>query len=660
MQLPLGRWPGTANPRRLLLISDADDTAPERLNLEESTRKPKRSAAAFNASMEPLPCWQEEIFFREEHVLRLRHGNTTLDLLMGLKTGGETHWWEACRLKVLARLHEGVIVEMGGSIAVHRSTTGEMRKFTGLRNPYLHRHNWLSARIYARLHWNGVAEIFAHHINNKFFDAGRDLEEVVPVIGLRAPISENEVPSLLGPWDGSVSSLDLGSVRLDVRELARLATPRQPGTLTWENDILVLQPYMGAELYGGDCPAELTGDPFIFHAEKQLFPCGMARTLRFTASLSGKSPRVVRYLAPASHYKACQEFFPDFGLPQTGDSSLETARQWATDHILEGGFEDGAMPRHLKTGRMAKGRLRHEAGWEGELPYAQFLTAWRTGDPADYSAALRAAYYFTDVAVDHAGKLVRMHGFGPPAVSLPMNRMQGTIAAFLETGDPYLLETAQAVTTTAHWQHRNSWPRMTVGRDGCYVRSAILLYRYFGEDFFRQIALEGALDVAESQRADGSFGDQGGGAGIHQWTGYLTKPWMGLLALNGVLDYLQLFPAEEKLKQSVRKFADWLMRERQDRNGGKTWCYQHDYNSARIYYDFHLARWIELPSQGSSWHHETLARLLGYAAQEFGDAAYREAWLESHRIAATYTNDHAVAAALQFLPSKENFAARKK
>jgi hypothetical protein len=43
----------------------------------------------------------------------------------------------------------------------------------------------------------------------------------------------------------------------------------------------------------------------------------------------------------------------------------------------------------------------------------------------------------------------------------------------------------------------------------------------------------------ERNSPDGSFGDQGGGAGIHGWNAYITKPWMGLMATGGMVDYIE-------------------------------------------------------------------------------------------------------------------------
>lgn len=643
---PLGAWPDTGEPRRLLLIADGNNSAPDSISID---------GMPTGELTGELPCASLERFARnspdelawEQHTVRVTQGGRSVELALGLRTGGEVHWWEACRLVVLGKSSHCVEIEVGGAISHRLMTAGDSRKYIGYHNPYLHKHNWLNGVLYLRLHRNGVCEVYAHHINSKFFDDGRDLEDVAPVIGFR---TQKPCP-FAGNWDGTLREIELNDVRFDLSAAADLATPTQPGAFENAGEFVAWQPYTGAELYGGVCPKELTGDPFVFHAERRVFPKGMARTVRFSFSLTDRSPRIARYQAPAWWYGVCEELASAPLLPadSAGDPQIARALEWVRRGAVSGGFEDGSLPRHFLFEAEAKGRLRNEPGWEGELPYALFLNAWQSGRGDDHSLALRAAYYFTDVAVDHTSKLVRMHGYPPNAYSLPMNRMQATIAAYLETGDPYLLRTAEAVVTSAHWQHLNSWPRLAVGRDGCYVRSAVLLYRYFGRDYFREIAHAGCLTILESQRANGSFGDQGGGAGIHQWGGYITKPWMGLLALNGVLDYLELFPDEERMADGVRRFADWLMAERWFRNGMMTWSYQHDYDGARTFYCPNSGKTFDLPGE-DPWHQETLARLLGYAAMRFDDARYLEAWAESSRTCNLPLQDHPVAAILQFLP----------
>lgn len=659
--LPLGHWPGEpqGTPRRLLLAADGGNRAPaaitvtgeaEAATTAVSAQERSPRAATRGAAMELFESSPHSEYVWERHLLRLSYGDKSIGFAMGLKTGGDIHWWEACRLVVKGQSDECLVVEMGGAIPHGQMEFEDFKKFPGVTNPYLHKHNWLSGHIYARFHSNGVCEVFAHHVNSKFFDDGLDLKDAVPVIGIASDAVDPAVTELCGAWDGTKGDLQLGAARFDLREVARLATLEQPGHISAHGVFVVLQPYAGMELFGGLCPAQLIDDEFIFRAEEHLIPRGMARTLRFSFSLSDRSPRVARYQAPAWWYGACEEFLPEPLLPVANeyDAGNADAVRWVLDSIVTGGFEDGSIPRHANRPRDGEEAGRSEPGWEGEIPYALFLRAWRSADGAEYAAAMRAAYYFTDVCVDHAAKAVRMHGYPPNAFSVPMNRMQASIAAYLETGDEYLLEAAKAVTANSYWTHVNSWPRLAVGRDACFIRSAVLLYRYFGTDFYREIAYQAARNVVESQRSNGSFGDQGGGAGIHQWGGYISKPWMGLLALGGVLDYLELFPDERLLLEGVRRFADWLMAERHECDGILGWSYQHDFNGTRRFYNPTSATHTELPGQ-KLWHQETFGRLLTFCSIRFSDPAYFDAWVQN-RTGRVERGDHGVSAALQFVP----------
>ncbi len=653
--VPLGRWPGREWPRRLLLTGLASGAPPRELALGApapngvTTPPPQVRMGLHTTSPHRFDYW-------ETHALELELGSTTLGLMLGLRTGGEIHWWEACRLVVLEETPLCTTVEMGGAIAHRRPPSGNDEESRALRRTFVHRHNWLNGRLHLRIYRNGVCEVHAHHINSKFFDDGLALEDVVPVVGFRLG---GELPAA-GPWSGSPALFRAGGVSFDLGDAARLATPAQPGR--WEHGEpgwLIWQPYAGVELFGGRSAEEAMGDAWIARPEARTFPRGMARTLRFSFSLSGASPSIARYIAPAAWYGVCREFSAEPCPPAAGGGSraLEEARAWLQAGAVQGGFEEGAIPRYQDHAWEGYGQPRHEAGWDGEVPYAQFLDAWRTGCGEAYARALRSAWHFTDVAVDHAVKLVRMHGNPPHAFSLPMNRMQGTLAAYLETGVPFLLETARAVVANAHWQHLNSWPRHTVGRDACYLRGAVLLYRYFGETFYLDIAREGARTLAQAQGEDGSFGDQGGGTGLHQRAGYLNKPWMGLLGLQGVIDYLEHAPVGAPdtalLERAVRHFADWLLAEQWERNGWRTWSYEHAFlGERRLPRSATESHALPTPER---WHQETLARVLGFCTLRFGDPAYLRAWRESFIDAlhppGTHTlSSNAVAPVLEYLP----------
>ncbi len=649
---PLGQWPQepAGRPRRVLMVADGENQAPATLGLTDPAPPPTSPPAA---QAELFARCEEEGLMWERHLLRLSWGDRSVGLAMGLRFGAEVHWWECCRMVVLEDTPECRVIEMGGAIPRLPFGIEDMRKYRSYNNPFLHHHNWLNGRLFARLHANGVCEIYAHHINSKFADDGGHLEDVVPVIGIHTGLSGEELRGLSGPWTGDDGFPELAGVRLDVTEAGRLATPGQPGHLGVADDFLVWQPYEGVEVYSGSWARAVQGDPFIYHSTDRMFPRGMARTVRFSLSLSDRSPRIARYLAPAWWYGLCEEFVPAPLLPVSNayDRTLDACREDARRYGVKRGFEEGAIPRGGNAHPGPLDRGRSEAGWEGEAPWGLFLLAWREGDGQDYDTAMRAAWHFTDVAVDHAAKLVRMHGFGPDAYAEPMQRVLAPIAAYLETGVPYLIETAQAVVDAAHWVQKNSWPRLAVGRDAKYVRSAVMLYRMLADEHYLRIAREGAQMVVDSQRPNGSFGDQAGGSGLHQWGAYITKPWMGLMATEGVLDYLALFPDDEALVGTVKRFADWLMEERFDHNGVTGWSYQHDFNGGRRHYDAYSGTWWELPhSRETLWHQNNLARLLGFCTLRFGDPRYLDAWAESYAAAWGASGDHGIATSADPIP----------
>jgi hypothetical protein len=177
----------------------------------------------------------------------------------------------------------------------------------------------------------------------------------------------------------------------------------------------------------------------------------------------------------------------------------------------------------------------------------------------------------------------------------------------------------------------------------------VLLYRYFATDYFRQIAYEGAMTVVNSQRPNGSFGDQGGGSGIHQWGGYITKPWMGLMATNGLLDYLELFPEEEAFANTVKKFADWLMAERFDLGEVRGWSYQHDFNGTREFCS-PMSNVVQKLPTSKQWHMETLSRVMLFSALRYNEPAYADAWAESYSGKGEGYGDHGSSAAFHNLP----------
>jgi hypothetical protein len=169
---------------------------------------------------------------------------------------------------------------------------------------------------------------------------------------------------------------------------------------------------------------------------------------------------------------------------------------------------------------------------------------------------------------------------------------------------------------------------MAIGRDGSFMHGAMLLYRYLADEHYLEIARDSIRDLAASQWPDGTFGDQGGGAGIHGRAAFIIKPWMGYLATHGVLDYLEHFPDDALALGIVEKFANWLMTARGPRHGGKVigWTYQ---------YPFRARPRLGMPlpdypgPQLHQVHLEYLARLMTFWSVRTGDPRFFDAYVES-------------------------------
>jgi len=630
---PLGCWSDASSndPRRLLLIADAEGDAPATIGVTRAQPTSTPAQVLPSAEMDMFAHSHETVsMYWERHTLKIEWQGRWIGLAMGMRVRGEVHWWEHANMVILSESNSCREVEMGGTIPYELTSAEMFEQFKGKDNPYHHHHNWLNGHIYARLHANGVCEIYARHINSRFFDEGRDLQDAVPVVGIRTAASEDELSTACGVWDGTQQDLSIGGVRFDLTDAAHLATPQQPGALAQADGFLVWQPYQGVEVYGGDYAEKRTGDPYMWHAEQQIIPKGMARTLRLSLSLNDdRAPRIARYVAPAWWYGVCEEFLPEPLLPVSNeyDLTINSARSWFRKYMVQGGFEDGTIPNKHN----GDPQERQTAATEGDLPGALLMASFLDGDATDYDFALRACYSFTDILVDHATKTVRMQDYVPPAVALPLQRIHGCLAAWLETGDLFCLQTARAVIETAYWWHKNSWPRMGVGRDASFVHGAMLLYRYLGDRHFLELARDTISDVGASQWPVGSFGDQGGGAGIHGDAAYIAKPWMGWLATMGVLDYLEHFPDDEAALVIVRKFVDWLMSERalRTRNDVTTmgWTYQHQFKGK----ERPGVTITEGPTTGAHlFHFDYMARLLSYFSFRDGDPEYFDAFAQSY------------------------------
>jgi len=613
-----GGVPGA--PRRELLLATTDG-APESVAVEAQTHGgspcPEPSATLTVIERDTGTPLSHEV-----NEMVLGRGGKELGIRVGLLTDEGIHWWQWVRIEELSVGPVCRSVRAMGAVPVHFETEADIPESGGYAAyPWLHKHNHVRGEVFARCFVNGVIEFFIRHINGCFFTEGGDLHGVVPVIGFREPGAqpENCEQDVTG-----VFRLRLGEVSLDSLEASHLVGDDRPGKLWLEDGVLVYQPYTGIEALAGHIAEVRTGDAYLARADQRKFPKGMARTVRMAASLGDAPPEVAVYIAPDWWYGIAEELTTKPLLPvrDETDAAPQESEDWLNANLYRGSFDDGALTRYGLSGEPGSG----DTGWEGEAPYGHLLAAYRSGNPETYDLALRNCYHLADVATDHSFLSVRMHAYEGGAQSLPMQRILGHYAAYLETGDPYLSETAMAVAEHAYWWDRKYWPRRSIGRDAAYIRGLIFLHRYTGEGFYLRRAREAIGRVIQVQHPDGSYADQGGAAGVHGGVNLVVKPWMGSIATEPLVDYLDFCPEDEEVAAAALRFADWLLAHRIEEDGQRHWPYQWSFDGANTYPNLH-GKPASLPV--GRWHEDYLAKILGWASLKTGNPDYYQAWHES-------------------------------
>lgn len=559
------------------------------------------------------------IVMRETGEVLIHGPEADLALRLGLDTGEAVHWWEWVTLERRFRTPVASAWRAAGYAPVSLETDEDLRpNETGYRWEGLHVHNWLFCELDLLVFAGGVVRVHARHVNNRFFDRGRDLEGCRPVVGVACEGKDSA-------WrDVTETELDVGGARLNLADAAGLSSPEQPARIRHAEDALVWQPYAGVEIFGGVPEKESDGAVTpIVGVDDGRIPRGVARTVRFVASVGAAPPLVSRYRLPAWWHARCGSLGTGGCLPSSGVLSgyVRSGADWLRENMLRNSFDEGAVGRsrrRTKTGRVA------ESGWEGETPFALMQAWYLFGDADIFEDAIRDVYNVADVATDHADMHVRMHGQTMDARSLPMQRVLGHLAGWLETGDPYLLETARAVADAAYWWDRSNWPRRSVGRDAAYVRGLTALARVTGERCLLERAREALHRFASVRREDGSFSDQGGTVGVHGTVNEVVKPWMNSIMMEAMLDFLAV-EDDALLEECVLGVADWLVAaafEREDDNGVSyvTWAYKyrHGENESAPYNPE-----IVYP-QGGKGVKVNLYRALLHAAVTRRDAAYLE------------------------------------
>jgi hypothetical protein len=592
------------------MFAMADEPLPRELQLGKPAPAPRGASEVdvrvrvFDQDLRAmLPYQRGELVFH--------WGEGSLGLRMGIHWKNELHWWEWVRVETLWSGPLVKAVRAGGYIEaspVHEKEFRNKKTFFGSQR--LHKHDWVYAEVFALCFANGVVQVCARHINNHRFDEGRDLKDVLPVIGLLP----DEPTRMDEAWDGSREEFALGSASMNLEDAAPLVSAQHPGRLHTEKDMVVFQPYEGVEVAGGQFRGGRK-DGFCVRAFQRILPKGVARTVRFRFGLGEAAPVISRLVAPEWWHALCGDLWPDGVLPVRNELDARIDRTYeACVHERRGRFDDNVVA----------------WSWEGETPYSQLLYSYRSGDNEHWRRAIRDAYHIADIAFDHSTETIRMTDYPfDGSIAPPLFRTAGLTVGHLETGDPYLLECAESATSHWYWIDRHNWPRFAFGRDGGSLRSLIFLWDYTGKEDYLTMAREAIGRLIQCQLPDGSYNDQGGTVGVHSIGQVVKKPWMANLATDPVLDYLLRGHDEPALWRAVEKAGGFMMSSFVRGEEKDYWPYQTEYGGTRF------DPWIrfrapktggKLPTQWP-FAHGHKARLLNVLTRRTGEAKHFETWL---------------------------------
>lgn len=473
---PVGWWERYKVPRRVLayVLDDLPETlrpsAPKELPASTAWQarttltleRLDRQKVSYN-NIEQLRGVPAEDCATSQAQIELTFGGRKLIIQPGA-TGpkGGPYFWESVQLDPLWSNAAAQAFRVGG--VIYNSDT------------------YLWADLYLVLFANGVADITAHFINTKLHIKGYDF------VGL--------------------PMLRFAGIERDEFNFADAEILGKPRLETVGNE---LHYYPVAEIINPQLPDK----------PSQKWEEGFARTVRFQLSLSDAPPLIARYVAPAWWYALADEPWPGGWLPVNGKCAPvgQAVCDRVREEMVRGSFIGGCG-----SPPVAWGAARHNVGGnDGDAGCGMFQNYYFTGR-SDYLAdALNFTYFWADLMVDHTDFSVRQWVGGWGWKTCAYSKFRDLIFGYLETGDPYLLDTAEMAAASYWAWYRGNWPRCAIGRDNFEVGAWALMWRLFDDPHAAERTREFVRMNAVVLKSRGSIGGQIG-AGPHP--GYVSALFM--------------------------------------------------------------------------------------------------------------------------------------
>ncbi len=252
-------------------------------------------------------------------------------------------------------------------------------------------------------------------------------------------------------------------------------------------------------------------------------PAGVCRTVSFhLGPTPGFPTAVARYHVPASWYRTCKQIDSDH--PGPAAQMASRCADAIIDSTQQGGIDTGRVWRYLKRAEKLPNRVEEDgAEWEGNLAQAMFTLAYQRDESPDrhWHLYLHHAQHAADVSVYHGSWMGRLECTAAFTAPLPKFRFGGFLYAYLETGDPTLIELARSVAGVYMAMEWALQPRSAIGRDAYPLTCLMALWDYTADPLYLDFARQTATRLLSTQQPDGGFSSQAG-AGV--LTGVSARP----------------------------------------------------------------------------------------------------------------------------------------
>lgn len=546
--VPIAFWPrseqhlgGPRRPRRSLVFFENTAGKMPEVELDSDVESAEDGETGWQVeavALENVARHSDEHYwhyYKQPCEVRLTLGDREIRFALAIANEFGLHRWQYVSAE---KLWGGPLVDayrIGGHIYTGDESPLTLERLKEVGNIIHCPDNTVAASVYLLVFANGTVQVTAHWINGRIYGGVGD-QKGAPVVEFRGT---GLTP---GAWTGEQPLRESNGIRLNLAPAAHLVSEEHPGEIRGGGDGSIWQPFENTLITVRHLPGGGGVEDISIPSSAEGLVQGAGRSATWLMGIGEDKPAIGRFVAPPEWYAACSEFAP-FPI-ELAEGDFERLGRVAAEALLrnqvQGKFTSGGIFRYLDQ----YGRGAYELSMDANECRSLFRRAWRDTEPRLFDSALRNAYFMADIATDHSRDIIHYHGDGGAwrTYSLIYQRFSGMVLGYVETGDYYLLETAEAVARNYMALHLQNWPRAGIGRDADPLNGFLLLWDYTGKEEFFDFARRFAHHVT---LVIGRQGEWHSGAGVGPQMGCnatLGSSWNGGHFLNGFTEYAMRDP----------------------------------------------------------------------------------------------------------------------